>query len=117
MGTFIGTSTGIGSSSNDVENVKPSPSILDVLPTLTYDQSSDPTIYLYFLLANGVNPVSMKGTLYWKDRFYADNIFYSDGLKWIAEFPLNGSWYLDLEIVIDSTTTYNFISNTLIILN
>lgn len=115
MGTFIGTSAGIGSSSNDVESKKPSPSILEVLPVLTLDTSVDPTIYLYFLLADGVTPVSMTGTTYWNDRFYADNIFHYDGLQWIAEFPLNGSWYVDLEIVIDSTTTYNFISNTLIV--
>ena len=115
MGTFIGTSTGIGSSSNDVESKKPSPSILEVLPVLTLDTSVDPTIYVYFLLSQGVTPVSMKGTLYWDDRFYAENIFYSDGLQWMAEFPLGGTYYVDLEIVIDSTTTYNFISNTLII--
>ena len=114
MGIFIGTSIGIGSSSNDVKPKKPS-SILEVLPILTLDTSSDPTIYVYFLLSPGVTPVSMKGTLYWDDRFYADNIFYTDGLKWMAEFPEIGSWYVDLEIVIDSTTTYNFISNTLII--
>lgn len=117
MGTFIGTSTGIGSSSNDVENIKPSPSILDVLPTLTYDQSSTPTIYMYFLLATGVDPVSMKGTIYWKDRYFGESTFLSDGSQFIVENPLNGSWYVDLEIVIDSVTTYNFISNTLIILN
>lgn len=115
MGTFIGTSTGIGSSSNDVESRKPSPSILEVLPVLTLDTSVDPTIYVYFLLSPGVTPVSMKGTLYWDDRFYAENIFYSDGSQWMAEFPEIGSWYVDLEIVINPTTTYNFTSNTLII--
>lgn len=114
MGIFIGTSAGIGSSSNDVESKKPS-YILEVLPILTLDTSSDPTIYLYFLLADGVTPVSMTGTTYWNDRFYADNIFYSDGSQWIAEFPEIRLWYVDLKIVIDSTTTYNFTSNTLII--
>lgn len=115
MGTFIGTSTGIGSSSNDVESRKPSPSILKVLPELTLDRSPDPTIYLYFLLADGVEPVSMTGTAYWNDEFYAENIFYSDGSQWIAEFPEIGLWYVNLEIVIDSTTAYKFTSNTLII--
>ena len=101
-------------SSRDKDN-KPAgkPAILAELPVLTLDTSADPTIYLYFLLSPGVSPVSMTGTLYWKDRFYAENIFYSDGLQWMAEFPEIGLWYVDLEIVIDSTTTYNFISNTL----
>ena len=105
--------TNINSRDEDNKPVDKEVSILAELPVLTLDTSADPTIYLYFLLSPGVSPVSMTGTLYWKDRFYAENIFYSDGLQWMAEFPEIGLWYVDLEIVIDSTTTYNFISNTL----
>lgn len=113
MGTFVGVSTGIGSSSNDVNNNEPS--ILQVLPILTYDPLLEPNVYLYFLLKNGVVPLSMKGTLYLDDRMQTENPFISDGLQWMFEYPPNGTWYADLEIVIDPSTTYNFISNTLII--
>lgn len=113
MGTFIGVSTGIGSSSNDVNNN--TPSILRELPILTYDQSLIPTLYLYFLLENGVVPLSMKGTIYLNNGIEAENPFLSDGLQFMYEYPPNGTWYVDLEIVIDEVTTYNFISNTLII--
>lgn len=113
MGTFIGVSTGIGSSSNDVNNN--ASSILQVLPILIYNPLLEPNVYLYFLLKNGVVPLSMKGTLYLDNRIETENPLISDGLQWMYEYPPNGTWYADLEIVIDPSTTYNFISNTLII--
>ena len=107
--------TNISSIDADNKPVDEEVSILAELPVLTLDTSADPTIYLYFLLSPGVSPVSMTGTLYWKDRFYADNIYYSDGLQWMAEFPYGGPYYVELTIVIDSTTTYNFTANVLTI--
>jgi hypothetical protein len=110
MGIFIGTSIGIGSSSNDVKRIDKSPSILNELPLIYIDGDN---VYLSFALNPAFTPVSMTYNYYIDGRFYSDGTLADDGIQWIAEFPEPADYYLELTIVIDSVNTYQFTSNTL----
>jgi hypothetical protein len=84
--------------------------ILDELPLLYMDADN---MYLYFNLNPTVTPVSMTYNFYKGDIFYSDGVLADDGIHWIAEFPADDDYYLELTIVIDSENTSVFTSNIL----
>jgi hypothetical protein len=100
-------------SSMDADNTTPDGdkgTILDELPLLYMDGDN---MYLYFNLNPTVTPVSMTYNFYQGDRFYSDGVLADDGIHWIAEFPADDDYYLELTIVIDSENTSVFTSNIL----
>lgn len=114
MGTFIGTSTGIGSSSNDVASKK-NPSILDEGPLIYMDSVGGflPTMYLSFRLADGVESRDINIDFY-VDGLLSFNIPVMPGITQLWEFPPNGEYYGILNVNVDEKV-YSFPSNTLIV--
>jgi len=112
MGTFIGTSTGIGSSSNDVASKK-DPSILDQGPLIYVDNVGGfiPTMYLSFRLADGVKSRDIN-IYFYVDGSLSFNIPVKPGITQLWEFPPNGEYYCILNVDIDGKI-YSFTSNTL----
>ena len=114
MGTFIGTSTGIGSSSNDIISRR-NPSILDEGPLLYMENAYGflPTMYLSFRLADGVESRDIN------IDFYIDGspsfvVSVVPGITQLWEYPPNGEYYCVLNVNIDGEV-YSFPSNTLIV--
>lgn len=114
MGIFIGTSTSIGSSSNDIKRVAKDPSILYKYPLISMDRPGV-NMYVDFLVNPEVTVYEMTHILYYNNDFSSDGPFTVDGLNWIAEYPAQGDWYLELKIWVDSVTYHTFVSNTLTI--
>jgi hypothetical protein len=114
MGTFIGTSTGIGSSSNDIISRR-NPSILDQGPLIYMDSVGVviPTMYLSFRLADGVESRDIN-IYFYVDGSLSFNIPVQPGITQLWEFPPNGEYYCVLNVDIDGEV-YSFPSNTLIV--